>query len=174
MRGQARQNRETDRQEARGPEGFSSVEVGRESIGDRLFKQTFAVYRALTNGTRTELSEPLPFATYNEKRIGELKSSVESLLGDLAELYGRPELDDLDWNGAGIGDRGYVDSYAAQLDRYENPDIDELLKALASSLFYFSDRWCVERYFAVKGHWEALSAELGRASGTNHLPTSPS
>lgn len=115
---------------------------------DDLFKLTFDVYEVLTPSKDTSFEEAYSFSLYDEASLSLLKEKINLLL---IELDKRME------KNIHTDEEGYLESYKKTC---HITSIDTILSDLAGSLFYMSDRWSYERYYAIKWLWNQFILKL--------------
>jgi hypothetical protein len=113
-----------------------------------LFKLTFDVYEVLTTSKDTSFEEVYIFSLYDEASLSLLKEKMNILLTKLEkEMEKNMDTDE----------KKYLENFKKTC---HITSIDTILSDLAGSLFYMSDRWSYERYYAIKWLWNQFILKL--------------
>ncbi len=116
-------------------------------MNKNLFKLTFDIYEILTPSKNTSFEEAYKFSSYDTNRLLLLEESMDLLLIELEKIESDNDTDEI----------GYLENFKKTSNI---SSIDTILSDLAGYLFYFSDRWCYERYYAIKWLWNEFISIL--------------
>ena len=96
----------------------------------RLFDLSMAIYEGLNDGRNVDLM-------------------VKELFSQLDKLYPDPTPEDYE----------SACDYYANGESFGSRDLESKLKLFAESIYYWSDRWCYERYFTAQRYWEDIKGD---------------